>query len=98
MTIPEKDRKIVVLGAGITGLTAAWELSRAFPGRVILLEKEAAVGGLAATSSTQDRFAFDIGSHRLHEDNHPTVNQLISELCGPELLKRERRGMIFIQD
>src|SRR5215471_10522859 len=49
MTIPETDRKIVVLGAGITGLTAAWELSRSFPGRVMLLEKAAAVGGLAAT-------------------------------------------------
>src|SRR3954452_871307 len=86
------------LGAGITGLTAAWELSRSFPGRVVLLEKEAAVGGLAATSSTKDRFAFDVGSHRLHRDNHPAVNRLIADLCGPDLIERERRGKIFIRD
>jgi protoporphyrinogen oxidase len=97
-TMPEANRRIVVLGAGITGLTAAWELSRSFPGRVVLLEKAAAVGGLAATSSTEDGFTFDIGSHRLHRDNHPAVNQLIADLCGPDLLKRERRGQIFIHD
>src|SRR5262245_58562751 len=98
MTIPEAGRRIVVLGAGITGLTAAWELSRSFPGRVVLLEKEAAVGGLAATSSTRDRFAFDIGSHRLHRNNHPEVDQFIADLCGPDLLERERRGQIFLLD
>lgn len=98
MAIPDADRRIVVLGAGITGLTAAWELSRSFPGRVVLLEKEVAVGGMAATSFTRDRFAFDIGSHRLHRDNHPAVNELIADLCGPDLLERERKGKIFIQD
>jgi protoporphyrinogen oxidase len=98
MTMPEADSTIVVLGAGITGLTAAWELSRTFPGRVVLLEKEAAVGGLAATSFTANRFAFDFGSHRLHDDNDPQVNQLIRDLCGPDLLQRERKGLIFIQD
>jgi protoporphyrinogen oxidase len=91
-------RPIVILGAGITGLTAAWELCRAFPGRVVLLEKAAAVGGLAATSSTPDRFAYDIGSHRLHEENHPDVDALIRELCGTDLLRRERNGLIYIQD
>jgi protoporphyrinogen oxidase len=92
------DGAIVILGAGVTGLTAAWELSRTFPGRVVLLEKAAAVGGLAATSSTPDRFAYDIGSHRLHDENDPAVNDLIRELCGPDLLRRERNGLIYIQD
>jgi protoporphyrinogen oxidase len=97
MLMPAMDRKIVVLGAGITGLTVAWELSRTFPGRVVLLEKEAAVGGLAATF-TRDQLAFDTGSHRLHEGYHPEVDQLIRDLCGPDLLKRDRKGLIFIQD
>ncbi len=93
-----ENGSIVILGAGITGLTAAWELSRSFPGRVILLEKESKVGGLADTAFTKEQFAFDTGSHRLHEDNHPKVNQLIRDLCGPDLLKRERKGQIYIQD
>jgi protoporphyrinogen oxidase len=97
MLKPAVDRKIVVLGAGITGLTVAWELSRTYPGRVVLLEKEAAVGGLAATS-TQDQFAFDVGSHRLHDGFHPEVDQLVRALCGPDLLRRERKGVIYIHN
>jgi len=97
MRMPATDRKIVVLGAGITGLTVAWELSRTFPGRVLLLEKEAAVGGLAATF-TRDQLAFDTGSHRLHDGYHPEVDRLIRDLCGPDLLRRDRKGLILIQN
>jgi protoporphyrinogen oxidase len=97
MRMPTTDSSIVVMGAGITGLTAAWELSRAFPGRVVLLEKEATVGGLAATFA-KDQVAFDTGSHRLHDGYHPEVDQLVRDLCGPELLRRDRKGLIFIGD
>ncbi len=93
----EADRAILVLGAGITGLTAAYELSRVFPGRVVVLEKEAEVGGLAATS-TAGQFTFDVGSHRLHDNYYPAVDQLIRDLCGTDLRRRDRKGLIFIHD
>jgi protoporphyrinogen oxidase len=85
----------VVLGAGITGLTVASELSRHHPGRVIVLEKTASIGGLASTSTIHG-FSFDTGSHRLHEACDPKVLQLIRELCGADLLRRERRGLLFL--
>lgn len=88
---------VVVLGAGITGLTVAHELSRLYPGRVVVLEKEAVVGGLAATSSV-GQFSFDVGSHRLHDNYYPAVDQLIRDLCGADLLRRDRKGLIFIND
>jgi protoporphyrinogen oxidase len=91
------DRTIVVLGAGVTGLTAAWELSKAYRGRVVLLEKAAEVGGLAASFS-QDKRTFDVGSHRLHENCAPEVLALLRDLCGSDLLRRERRGVIYLQD
>ena len=93
----ETDRAIVVLGAGITGLTAAYELSRVFPGRVVLLENQAVVGGLAATS-TAGQFTFDVGSHRLHDNYYPAVDRLIRDLCGADLLRRDRKGLIFMND
>jgi len=93
----EADQAILVLGAGITGLTAAYELSRVFPGRVVVLEKEPVVGGLAATSSV-GQFTFDVGSHRLHDNYYPAVDQLIRDLCGTDLLRRDRKGVIFIND
>ena len=95
--MPVRSRSIVVLGAGITGLTAAWKLSTHFHDRVVLLEKEPTVGGLAATFRNNG-FAFDVGSHRLHEGCDPEVDQLVKDLCGPDLLTRRRRGLIYLQD
>src|SRR5262245_49927340 len=89
--------KIIVLGAGITGLTVAWELSKTFRDQVVLLEKAPAVGGLASTF-TQKNFAFDTGSHRLHDGYHPDVDKLVRDLCGPDLLRRDRKGLIYLQD
>jgi protoporphyrinogen oxidase len=89
--------KVVVLGAGITGLTVAWELSKAYPGRVTVLEKEPTTGGFAATLRQGD-LSLDLGSHRLHEGYHPEVDALIKQLCGDSLLRRERRGLIFLGD
>jgi protoporphyrinogen oxidase len=85
----------VVMGAGITGLTIATELSERYPGRVILLEKTAGVGGLASTSTIQG-LSFDTGSHRLHESCDPLVLRLIGDLCRADLLRRERRGLMFL--
>jgi protoporphyrinogen oxidase len=87
---------VVILGAGVTGLTAAWELSKLYRGRVVLLEKAPAVGGLAATFSRGD-LSFDLGSHRLHEGHDPAVDSLIKDLCGDDLLRRPRRGVIYLK-
>lgn len=87
--------RFVILGAGITGLTAAFALSKRFPSEVVVLEKAAAVGGLASTS-TREKWSFDYGSHRLHNDNDPAVESLLRELCGEDLLRRPRRGRIYL--
>jgi len=96
----KKEKNIVVLGGGITGLTVAWELSK-IPGfRVAVIEKEAYVGGLAATIKRKidgNEVSLDLGSHRLHESSEPGVFDLIQELCGGLLLKRKRDGLIFIR-
>ena len=88
-------KSIVILGAGVTGLTAAWALSRSYHGKVVVLEKEAAVGGLAATF-TRNELSFDLGSHRLHEGYDPEVDSLVKDLCGDDLLRRERRGLMYL--
>ncbi len=92
---PESHKAILVLGAGVTGLTVAWRLAQVYPGKVVLLEKAAAVGGLAATHS-KNGLSFDIGSHRLHHGNEPEVNALVQDVCGNDLLHRERRGVIYL--
>jgi protoporphyrinogen oxidase len=58
---------IVVVGAGLTGLTIASEL--AARGRAVtVVERDGAVGGLARTFRHGERF-FDVGPHRFHTDD-----------------------------
>jgi protoporphyrinogen oxidase len=88
--------RIVVLGGGITGLTVAWELSRRSDSPILLIEKSAGTGGLAGSLRHGDR-VLDFGSHRIHEQYDPEVFCIIKELLGDDLLKRPRRGQIWIQ-
>jgi protoporphyrinogen oxidase len=88
--------KIIILGGGITGLTAAWELSKHSKLPILLIEKNAGAGGLAGAFRRKDQ-NFDFGSHRIHEQYEPEVFRIIQDLLGDELLKRPRRGRIRIQ-
>jgi len=64
MTSRERDTDIIVVGAGLTGLTAAVELARA--GReVIVLEREDAVGGRVRTDIV-DGYLIDRGFQLLN--------------------------------
>lgn len=78
------NRKIVVLGAGISGLTTAYLLSKkGFDVKV--LEKNDSVGG-SIESVTENGFLFDRGPNSALETT-PVIAQLIKELeLEPELL------------
>ena len=58
----ENDGKVLIIGAGPAGLTAAHELSRAGYDCVVL-EKDSTVGGISRTVNYKDYY-FDIGGHR----------------------------------
>jgi protoporphyrinogen oxidase len=90
------SERIVILGGGITGLTAAWELSKHTRSHVLLVEKNVDTGGLAGSFQRRD-LIFDFGSHRIHEKYDPEVFGIIRDLLGDELLKRPRRGQIRIR-
>jgi protoporphyrinogen oxidase len=87
--------RVVVLGAGITGLTTAWALSKTCGNDVLVLEQGGPIGGLA-TTFTRDNFSFDFGSHRLHDGYDPEVTALIRDLCGDDLVRRERKGLLYL--
>ena len=55
-------KKVVILGGGITGLSAAWKLAQnGF--KVEVYEKESYVGGLAATIKKDNKYFLDFGPH-----------------------------------
>ena len=55
------NKRVVIVGAGISGLTAAWELRKRAPSlEVVVLEAGSVAGGTARTERV-DGFTFDMG-------------------------------------
>ena len=76
-----KDYDVVVIGAGLGGLSAATSLARAGK-KVLLLEKHNVPGGYAS-SFTRGRFEFEIALHELsglgNESNKGPVWRMLNE-------------------
>jgi protoporphyrinogen oxidase len=87
------DRPYVVIGGGPAGLTAGYLLAKSGR-RVIVLEADEQVGGLAKTVVDPDGYRFDLGGHRFFTKSKE-VNDLWLEIMGDEFLLRPRMSRIF---
>ena len=82
-----------ILGAGLTGITAAYVLNRHHvPAR--LFEAESVHGGASRTVQF-DGFRFDLGGHRFYTKNREIL-ELTTELLGEDLLTIQRRSRIYL--
>jgi protoporphyrinogen oxidase len=81
-----------VLGAGPAGLMAAWKAA-AGGHRVVVLERGAAPGGLAASTEVAGQ-RVDLGSHRLHPSTDAAVLADLQGLLGGALQWRPRNGRL----
>jgi protoporphyrinogen oxidase len=88
-----EDRPYVVIGGGPAGLTAGYLLAKAGK-RVIVLESDEQVGGLAKTVVDPDGYRFDLGGHRFFTKSEE-VNDLWLEIMGDEFLMRPRMSRIY---
>ncbi|MFH0945271.1 MAG: FAD-dependent oxidoreductase [Planctomycetota bacterium] len=80
-------KRVVVLGAGISGLTLARQLSRKGHS-VAIYEKEGQIGGLSKTLEYGGQL-FDLGPHEFCTNN-PVLLGLLSEVLGADLLVRHK--------
>ena len=87
--------RVVIIGGGPCGLTAAWELAKN-GANVTVVEKDSSLGGLCKTVR-RDGYQFDLGGHRFISRDHELVED-IKELMGPRLLARSRRSCILFPD
>src|SRR6478672_2135158 len=86
---PHGDARVVILGGGLTGISAAYHLKRPW----LLLEKEARLGGHARTDVTRG-FHFDKTGHWLHLRD-PYTKGLVADLLPDQMVPVERKARIF---
>ncbi len=84
----------VVLGGGLTGLSAACALTRAGYG-VKLIEQDAVAGGLSKTMHHKG-YRFDLGGHRFFTTDRK-INQFVQDLMTDELITVPRSSKIFMR-
>jgi protoporphyrinogen oxidase len=81
---------VVILGAGLTGLSASYHLD-AVPS--VVVERETEVGGLCRTR-VEDGFTFDCTGHLLHLKD-ARIKDLVDRLLPDGFARHERRALIF---
>ncbi|MBU0957634.1 MAG: FAD-dependent oxidoreductase [Nanoarchaeota archaeon] len=84
-------KKVVILGAGITGLVSAYYLSEDYD--VVVIEKGKSVGGSAAGFKYKD-FIMDYGPHKIYSEL-PGIMDEIEKVV--ELNKIKKKNSIYLE-
>ncbi len=88
----KKNRQVIILGAGISGLGAAWRLAaEGLP--VTVLEASPGPGGLAGTVR-QDGFGLDFGPHSFFTEDEE-IREIVLGLFDPPLVPEKRTVKFF---
>jgi len=88
-----EKKRVVIMGAGPAGLTAAYELMKHDVPVTVVEKDPRQVGGLARTVE-HEGYRFDIGGHRFFSKNEE-VEQLWTEILGDQMLNRGRLSRIY---
>jgi protoporphyrinogen oxidase len=89
------ERRIVVIGAGPTGLGAAYRLTELGYRNFVVLEASDHVGGLASSERSANGFTYDIGGHVLFS-HYEYFDRLFDRLMGDEYQTLRREAWIWM--
>jgi len=90
-------KKIVILGAGPTGLGAAYRLRETGHEDFVVLEARRNQGGLAASETTANGFTYDIGGHVLFS-HFRYFDELFDRMLGDEYQELQREAWVWMMD
>jgi protoporphyrinogen oxidase len=90
-----RNSRVLVLGGGLTGLSAGYVLTKAGL-EVDLFERDSVVGGLSRTVE-KDGFRFDLGGHRFFT-NDKKIDDFVRDLMGEELIFVDRKSKIYMRN
>ena len=89
--------RIVILGAGPTGLAAGYRLRELGYTNFQLLEARDKVGGLASSERSPNGFTYDIGGHVLFS-HYPYFDALFDRLMGDDFRELQRESWVWMFD
>jgi len=87
-------KRVVILGAGVGGLSVGWMLARTNNYEVTVVEKSSVVGGACRTFEYES-FHLDYGPHKFYSIVPGIVDEL-KDLMGEEFLRHEKSNSIFM--
>ena len=90
---PGASPRVVIIGAGPAGLTAAYQLAKSGHTSTVL-ESDSVVGGISRTVQ-RDGYRFDIGGHRFFTKVRPVEDLWHEILDDHEFLLRPRKSRIY---
>ena len=85
---------VIILGAGVSGLSLAWKLSE-HGVKVHVLESASTVGGLAGTIR-ENGYCMDIGPHSFFSEDTEILN-IVLDLFDNRLMPKPRKVKFFYQ-
>jgi protoporphyrinogen oxidase len=89
---------IAIIGAGPTGLGAAWQLDRLGRTDWTLVEAADTAGGLASSVVDEHGFTWDLGGH-VQFSHYQYFDDLMDELLGPDgWLYHQRQSWVWVRE
>jgi len=89
--------RVVILGAGPTGLGAAHRLAELGHDDWDVYERSPRVGGLAASVRDDHGFIWDHGGHVMFS-HYPYVDDLVARMLGDDREEHARRAFVLLHD
>lgn len=94
---PDLEQKIVILGAGPTGLGAAYRLQELGYRNWQIYDRNQYVGGLATSFSDAAGFTYDIGGHVMFS-HYKYFDDLVDKLLGSNYTEIMREAWVWMMD
>lgn len=96
-TARRESPRIVVIGAGPTGLGAGYRLQELGHDDFVILEANDYVGGLATSFTDEQGFTYDIGGHVMFS-HYPYYDELVDKLMGGDYTELHREAWVWMED
>lgn len=91
------SRRILIVGAGPTGLGAAWRLNELGHHNWLLVDSAPAAGGLSSSFVDEQGFTWDLGGH-VHFSHYEYFDDVMDGLLGGDWLEHQRESWIWMRD